>query len=149
EQTKAAIDHSADFSKGLGKPRRIAVMLATLFGKVSSLEQVSSLLDRLGVQTISGYDVRGATLSILRERFSAEQLYEARATDGEIRRLSRRVEIDLLVRVAKAWLLASKEPGAAADWLIERARSLGVAQTPPAPVLLGRRLVELGIPPGP
>ena len=35
------------------------------------------------------------------------------------------------------------------DWFIERARSLGVEHKPPAPILLGRHLIELGVAPGP
>jgi tRNA nucleotidyltransferase (CCA-adding enzyme) len=35
------------------------------------------------------------------------------------------------------------------DWFIERARSLGVEHKPPAPMLLGRHLIELGVTPGP
>ena len=35
------------------------------------------------------------------------------------------------------------------DWFIERARSLGVEHKPPAPILLGRHLIALGVSPGP
>jgi len=35
------------------------------------------------------------------------------------------------------------------DWFIERARSLGVEHKPPAPILLGRHLIEMGVQPGP
>jgi tRNA nucleotidyltransferase (CCA-adding enzyme) len=35
------------------------------------------------------------------------------------------------------------------DWFIERARSLGVEHHPPAPILLGRHLLVLGVAPGP
>jgi tRNA nucleotidyltransferase (CCA-adding enzyme) len=35
------------------------------------------------------------------------------------------------------------------DWFIERARSLGVEHRPPAPILLGRHLIEMGVEPGP
>ena len=35
------------------------------------------------------------------------------------------------------------------DWFLERARALGVEHRPPAPILLGRHLLELGLPPGP
>lgn len=35
------------------------------------------------------------------------------------------------------------------DWFIERARALGVEHQPPAPFLLGRHVLALGIPPGP
>ena len=35
------------------------------------------------------------------------------------------------------------------DWFLERARSLGVEHAAPAPLLLGRHLLDLGVPPGP
>jgi len=35
------------------------------------------------------------------------------------------------------------------DWFIERARTLGVEHQPPAPLLLGRHLLALGLSPGP
>ena len=35
------------------------------------------------------------------------------------------------------------------DWFLERARALGVEHQPPAPILLGRHLLELGVAPGP
>ena len=35
------------------------------------------------------------------------------------------------------------------DWFLERAQALGVEHKPPAPILLGRHLIELGVAPGP
>jgi tRNA nucleotidyltransferase (CCA-adding enzyme) len=35
------------------------------------------------------------------------------------------------------------------DWFVERARQLGVEHAPPAPLVKGRHLVELGVAPGP
>jgi tRNA nucleotidyltransferase (CCA-adding enzyme) len=35
------------------------------------------------------------------------------------------------------------------DWFIARARRLGVEHQPPPPLLLGRHVLALGIPPGP
>jgi tRNA nucleotidyltransferase (CCA-adding enzyme) len=34
-------------------------------------------------------------------------------------------------------------------WFVERARALGVEHRPPAPLLLGRHVLELGLAPGP
>jgi tRNA nucleotidyltransferase (CCA-adding enzyme) len=34
-------------------------------------------------------------------------------------------------------------------WFLGRARALGVEHRPPAPILLGRHVVELGLEPGP
>jgi tRNA nucleotidyltransferase (CCA-adding enzyme) len=35
------------------------------------------------------------------------------------------------------------------DWFLERALALGVEHQPPAPLLLGRHVLELGLSPGP
>jgi tRNA nucleotidyltransferase (CCA-adding enzyme) len=35
------------------------------------------------------------------------------------------------------------------DWFVERARALGVEHRPPAPLLMGRHLLDLGVAPGP
>ena len=35
------------------------------------------------------------------------------------------------------------------DWFLERALALGVQHAPPAPMLLGRHLLDLGVKPGP
>ena len=35
------------------------------------------------------------------------------------------------------------------DWFLERARALGVEHAAPKPILLGRHLLDLGVPPGP
>ena len=72
--------------------------------------------------------------------------------DGAFRRLAQKVDLELLARVAKSDCLG-REPGtfdcSAMDWFLERARALGVEHRPPAPMLLGRHLLELGVTPGP
>jgi tRNA nucleotidyltransferase (CCA-adding enzyme) len=35
------------------------------------------------------------------------------------------------------------------DWFLDRARALGVEHRPPAPILLGRHVLDLGLKPGP
>ena len=35
------------------------------------------------------------------------------------------------------------------DWFLDRARALGVQHAPPAPLLMGRHLLDLGVRPGP
>ena len=78
--------------------------------------------------------------------------------DGAFRRLARKVETDLLYRVAKAdslgrnpdWLPPDKRFGSEAqEWFIEKVRSLQVETKAPEPVLMGRHLIELGLSPGP
>jgi tRNA nucleotidyltransferase (CCA-adding enzyme) len=78
--------------------------------------------------------------------------------DGAFRRLARKCELDLLYRVAKAdslgrnadWVPREKWYDAEAqEWFIRRATELSVQNLPPAPILMGRHLIEMGLKPGP
>jgi tRNA nucleotidyltransferase (CCA-adding enzyme) len=81
-------------------------------------------------------------------------LHDANASDSAVRRLARKVRrIDRLVRVARADH-AGRPPQPfdgfpAGEWLLERARRLEVEAQAPAPLVMGRHILELGIQPGP
>ena len=81
-------------------------------------------------------------------------LFDTQASDSAIRRLARQVtRIDRLVRVARADH-AGRPPKAfngfpAGDWLLTRAKALAVDRQVPQPLVKGRHLLELGVPPGP
>jgi tRNA nucleotidyltransferase (CCA-adding enzyme) len=81
-------------------------------------------------------------------------LFDAQGSDSAVRRLARQVRrIDRLVRVARADH-AGRPPKPfdgfpAGEWLLERARRLAVDTQPPAPIVMGRHLLELGVQPGP
>jgi tRNA nucleotidyltransferase (CCA-adding enzyme) len=120
----------------------------------------ASFLDRLNIRTLEGYDVRGQVIALVRDHLKPGEFFKKRdeVGDGAFRRLARKCELDLLYRVAKAdslgrnaeWVPPEKQFTAEAqDWFIARARELQVEQQPPAPVLLGRHLLELGLAPGP
>ena len=72
-------------------------------------------------------------------------------TDGAFRRLAQKVDLELLVRFARADCTGRTGTFdcSGIEWFLERARSLGVEHGPPAPILLGRHLIELGVAPGP
>lgn len=168
--TRLSLDEAEKLARGLSRPERIAVMLATLCHDSGtplaanltaeqsgdhaelSVRPARSVLKTLGVHTIAGYDVRSQVLSLVRDQLKPTQFYESRdkVHDGDFRRLSQRVDIDLLYRVAKACAVAQGgESSIAEDWFIERAQELGVEHGPPEPVLLGRHLIEAGHEPGP
>jgi tRNA nucleotidyltransferase (CCA-adding enzyme) len=171
KHTKDSLDIAANLSDDLSKPHRIAVMLATLCHdlrassneassvrdslKITSevVEATQSVLNRLGVFGINGYDVRSQVLALVREHLNPREYYSARETitDGDFRRLAQRVDIDLLYRVSKSCADAGSDGGTAAaeQWFIDHARSLGVEHGPPAPLLQGRDLIEAGYEPGP
>jgi tRNA nucleotidyltransferase (CCA-adding enzyme) len=119
-----------------------------------------SFLDRLNVHTLDGYDVRAQVIALVRDHLKPGEFYKKRdeVGDGAFRRLARKCELDLLYRVAKAdslgrnadWVPREKWFDAAAqEWFIERARELDVSSQAPAPILLGRHLLEMGLQPGP
>jgi tRNA nucleotidyltransferase (CCA-adding enzyme) len=140
----------------LGKPRTTA----TIDGRVKSpgheaagVALAIAVLDRLNVHTIGGYDVRRAVLGLVAEhmRPGAFRKSTTPVGDGAFRRLAQRVDLELLARFAEAD--CNGRGGAfdcsASDWFLSRARALGVEHAPPAPLVLGRHLLELGVPPGP
>lgn len=119
----------------------------------AGVEPTVSFLDRLGMFTLDGYDVRNQVVQLVRFHLTPGMFFKNPPGDGAFRRLARKVEPDLLYRVAKAdslgrnpeWLEPSKHFDAAAqEWFIARVRELDVERRPPAPILLGRHLIELG-----
>jgi len=126
----------------------------------AGIAPAASFLDRLNIYTLDGYDVRAQVIALVRDHLKPGEFFKKRdeVGDGAFRRLARKCELDLLYRVAKAdslgrnadWVPREKWFGSEAqEWFIERARELEVDQQPPAPILLGRHLLEMGLPPGP
>ena len=161
---KRSLDEAVKLTGDLSKEKRVTVMLAALcheLGKPvaeiagdvieATVEQARSVLDRLGLYTIAGYDVRAQVTALVREQLKPIEFYQHldRTADGDFRRLAQRVEIDLLYRVSKACARAAGLSTIAQDWFIEKARALRVEHGPPAPLLQGRHLIEAGIAPGP
>ena len=126
----------------------------------AGVEPTVSFLDRLNLHTLDGYDVRAQVVALVRDHLKPGEYFKKRAEvgDGAFRRLARKCELDLLYRVAKAdslgrnadWVPREQWYGAEAqEWFSERARELEVESKAPAPILLGRHLLELGLEPGP
>ena len=141
----------------LGKPATTAF----IDGRIRSMDHeeqgvapAAAFLDRLNVNSIEGYDVRRQVLGITAQHLKPGSWFKVRdeVGDGAFRRLAHKVDLELLARVAKADC-EGRRPGrfdcSAMDWFLERARALGVEHRPPAPILLGRHLLELGMNPGP
>jgi tRNA nucleotidyltransferase (CCA-adding enzyme) len=172
--TLQVIDQARSRIDGLPRPQQIAIMLgavahdlgkpvttAFIDGRIRSMDHeeqgvppATAFLDRLNMHSIDGYDVRRQVLGITAQHLKPGSWYKVRdeVGDGAFRRLAHRVDLELLARVAKADC-EGRRPGqfdcTAMDWFLERARSLGVEHRPPAPILLGRHLLALGVKPGP
>ena len=172
--TLQVIDRARTRVDGLARPERLAVMLGAVchdFGKPATtafidgrirsmdheergVEPASAFLDRLNVFSFDGYDVRRQVLGMVAQHLKPGAWHKVRdeVGDGAFRRLAQKVDLELLALVAKSDC-EGRAPGSfdctAMDWFLERARSLGVEHRPPAPILLGRHLLALGLKPGP
>jgi tRNA nucleotidyltransferase (CCA-adding enzyme) len=171
--TLMVIDKARELNGDCDRPRLIAIMLgavthdlgkpattATIDGRIKSpnheamgVEPATKILDRLNINTIDGFDVRKQVLGIVAEHLRPMAFYKSRDTvrDGAFRRLAQKVDLELLVRLARADCIGRGKQFdcSGIEWFLERAKSLGVEHKPPAPILLGRHLMELGVQPGP
>ena len=171
--TLLVVDEARRRIDDLDHPRQVVVMLGALChdlgkpsttafidGRIRSIDHeqsgvapAASVLDRLNVNSIGGYDVRHQVLGIVAHHLKPGMFRQAPTpvSDGAFRRLSQKVDLALLARVAKADCLG-RGGGfdcSAMDWFLERARELGVQHAPPAPLVKGRHLLALGVAPGP
>jgi tRNA nucleotidyltransferase (CCA-adding enzyme) len=140
----------------LGKPLTTAFVdgrIRSIDHEAQGVAPASALLDRLNVHSLDGYDVRREVLGMVAHHLKPGEFWKARdkVGDGAFRRLAAKVDLELLARVAKADCLGrtGRFDCSAMDWFLERARGLGVEHAPPAPLLLGRHLLALGMTPGP
>jgi tRNA nucleotidyltransferase (CCA-adding enzyme) len=140
----------------LGKPLTTAVIdgrIRSLGHEDAGVAPATRVLDRLNVNSVDNFDVRTQVLGITAHHLKPGAFYKVRdeLTDGAFRRLAVKVDMELLARVARADCLGrtGNFDCSAMDWFLDRARALGVEHKPPAPILMGRHLLELGVPPGP
>jgi len=139
----------------LGKPATTAVIdgrIRSIDHEQAGVAPTVSLLDRLNVHTLDGFDVRGQVIGLVANHLKPGMFHKAaNVGDGAFRRLAQKVDLELLARLARADCLGrtGNFDCSAMDWFLERARALGVEHLPPAPILLGRHVLALGVPPGP
>ena len=140
----------------LGKPPTTRVIdgrIRSLGHEEAGVEPATSLLDRLNVNSMDGVDVRGQVLGIVAHHLKPGAWHKSPTGvgDGAFRRLAAKVDMELLARVARADC-RGRGGGfdcSAMDWFLERARRLGVEHEAPAPLVMGRHLLALGVAPGP
>jgi tRNA nucleotidyltransferase (CCA-adding enzyme) len=140
----------------LGKPSTTAV----IDGRIRSMEHeqagvapAMSLLDRLNVHTVGGFDVREQVAGIVAHHLKPLAFFKSATPvgDGAFRRLAQKVDLELLARVAESDCLGrtGRFDCSGIQWFLGRARALGVEHAAPAPLVLGRHLLALGVAPGP
>ncbi len=147
------IDEARELTNDLTHARCVTVMLAALCHAFTDESLTLKTLDRLKIHTLDGFDVRGQVVSLVREQAKPFELYQAREQDealsnGALRRLAARCELNLLWRVALAQSF-DDEHFAACQWFIERARKLNIEHAPPKLLLQGRHLQDMGLKPSP
>jgi len=171
--TLMVVDEARTRIADLDRPRQVTVMLGAVChdlgkpetttvidGRIRSMEHeqaglapTRTLLDRLNVHTINGFDVRAQVAGIVAHHLKPLAFFKSPTPvgDGAFRRLAQKVDLELLARVAE-----SDCRGRTGDfdcsgiiWFLERARALGVEHQAPDPIVKGRHLIELGIEPGP
>jgi tRNA nucleotidyltransferase (CCA-adding enzyme) len=170
--TLMVIDKARELNGDLDRPRLATVMLgavchdlgkpattAVIDGRIRSIDHEQagvaptlSLLDRLNVHAIDGFDVRAQVVGLVANHLKPGMFHKVQHVgDAAFRRLAQKVDLELLARLARADCLG--RTGAfdcsAMDWFLERAQALGVEHQPPVPLLLGRHVLELGLEPGP
>jgi tRNA nucleotidyltransferase (CCA-adding enzyme) len=174
--TLMVVDEARKLIDDLPYAKQVTVMLGALchdFGKPATtqffdgrwrshahdeagVEPTVSFLDKIGIHTLDGYDVREQIIQIVRYHLLPGMFYKSQPGDGAFRRLARKVEPDLLYRVARAdslgrnpeWLPKEKWFKAEAqEWFINRVRELKVEKEAPKPILMGRHLIDLGLKP--
>ena len=171
--TLLVIDEARTRIDDLPYPQQVAVMLgavchdlgkpattALVDGRIRSLDHedqgvppAASLLDRLNVHSMQGYDVRREVFGMVANHLKPGMFAKADPPvgDGAYRRLAQKVDLELLARVAKSDC-EGRGGGfdcSAMDAFLERARRLGVEHAAPEPLVKGRHLLDLGVVPGP
>jgi tRNA nucleotidyltransferase (CCA-adding enzyme) len=171
--TLMVIDQARTRIDDLGKPQQVTVMLgavchdlgkpattAIIDGRIRSMEHEQqgveptlSMLNRFNVHTIAGYDVRSQVVGIVANHLVPNAFHKSKTPvgDGAFRRLAQKVDLELLVRVALSDCLGRTGTFDCTGilWFLERARALGVEHAAPEPIVKGRHLIDLGVPPGP
>lgn len=116
--------------------RRWALMLAAWLHRADD-SAIQATLDRMWMHRLMGYPVR--------DRVAAAVAHwpDPHATEADLRRMSTVAEPQLALLIAHG----AGAPDALSA--LARAEALGVQAEPPAPLLKGRDLRALGVPPGP
>ena len=148
-QIEKALDGAARELDGLEYPHQVALMLATI-GSFLGWRDTKLMLDALGIAKMRGekgaIDVRALTIQLVGARKTPRDWFVRRqdVEDKEFRFFSARIHPHLATLLSRA-----RGDWEAANWFEENLRRLEVFDGPPAPLLMGRHLLEMGMAPGP
>ena len=144
-----ALDGAARELNGLEMPHQIALMLATL-GAFLGWRDTKLMLETLGIAKMRGdkqaIDVKTLVIQLVGARKTPRDWFVRRdeVEDKEFRFFSARVHPQLTTSLSRA-----RGDIEAATWFEANLKRLEVWDGPPAPLLMGRHLLEMGMTPGP
>ena len=148
-EMERALDGAAPLIEGLEYPHQVALMLATI-GAFLGWRDTKLMLDQLGIAKLRGdaqaIDVRALVIQLVGARKTPRDWFARRGEveDKEFRFFSARINAQLATLLSRA-----RGDLEAADWFEQNLRRLEVWDGPPAPLLMGRHLLEMGLAPGP
>ena len=146
---EAALDGAAPLLNALQMPHQVALMLAVI-GSFLGWRDTKTMLDKLGIAKMRGekqaIDVRALTIQLVGARKTPRDWFVRRESveDKEFRFFSARIHPQLATLLSRA-----RGDIEAADWFEDNLKRLDVWDGPPAPLLMGRHLLEMGMTPGP
>lgn len=117
--------------------------------ELAGIEPTKSFMYRLTDE----HDLIDSLCPLVEHHLAPSIYYRSKVKDSTIRRLSTKVNIEELVRVARADFLGrtTKESLTgiyeAGDWLLAKAKALSVESNAPKPLLGGKDLIALGLEP--
>ena len=144
-----ALDGAAPLLGALEFPHQVALMLATL-GSFLGWRDTKRMLETLGIVKLRGekqaIDVAKLTIQLVGARKTPRDWFarRERVQDREFRFFSARIHPQLATLLSRA-----RGDIEAANWFEANLKRLNVFDGPPAPLLLGRHLLEMGMTPGP
>ncbi len=171
--TCLVVDQAAMRKAAFTYPEQVSLMLGALLhdigkppvtgvvdGRIKSpgheaagVPLATDILDALQVHTLEGYAVRNQVLALVAWHMLPGAWWKAPepVSDGAFRRLARKVDMVLLARFSEADCNGRHGTFDCSfgQWFLDRVAALGVEHAPPAPLLLGRHLLALGVAPGP
>jgi len=166
--TLLTLDKMVEFKSGdeKGDLKLLFASLCHDFGKATHTQigkdKISAIgHDRAGVKPTKNFLYRltdehkfiESIAKLVRYHMMPTQYFLNGAKNQTIRRLSTKVNLEELIKVARADFLGRKTEEAksgtyeAGDWLAQKAQELNVYNKPPEPILYGRDLISLGLKP--
>ena len=144
-----ALDAATPMLHALEFPHQVALMLAVI-GSFLGWRDTKAMLETLGIAKLRGekqaINVATLTIQLVGVRKTPRDWFarRERVEDKEFRFFSARIHPQLATLLSRA-----RGDIEAADWFETNLRRLNVFDGPPAPRLLGRHLLEMGMKPGP